>query len=309
MASALSPRANEGYGVLVDLDKCIGCRACEVACKEWNNLKPVKTTFSPTFTNPPNFTAQDWKVVFYYEGVTTKELTTPTGKVTLKQVERVSVPAQCMHCVDPPCVRACPVNAISITPEGAVVINKDYCIGCGRCEEACPFHVPKRGNDGKFYKCTFCVDRIQHGMEPACVEACPTKAMTFGPITQIVQLAKEAVSEGKVVYGLIQSPYIGGQTRWIYASSKEKAFAIQQQFPKVAEVPEEVLREGLKIAAEVAAPVAAAGLLIVGLLSWRKSRMESKATNGGQKVNPGSNGRTQKLKNENNVNSSGKGDV
>ncbi|CCC81842.1 4Fe-4S dicluster domain-containing protein [Thermoproteus tenax] len=274
MVSVNFPPADQGYAVLVDIDKCIGCRACQLACKDWNGLSPVKTSFSPTFTNPPDFTAQDWKVVFYYEGTTKKGLATPAGELVFEQVDFAPLPAQCLHCVEAPCARSCPSGAISVTPEGAVVINKEQCIGCGFCQNACPYNVPRRGDDGKYYKCTFCVDRIQNGREPACVEVCPTGVFTFGVASEIIQRAREEQSKGRVVYGLDLDPYVGGQVRWIYVSSDRKSFAIQQHFPSQAVVPTNSIREALKEVAVVGAPVLAVGLAAVGIASWRKSRIE-----------------------------------
>jgi len=272
----MSPATSrQGYAVLVDLDKCIGCRACQLACKDWNGLPATKTEFNPTLAQPPSLTAQDWKVVFFYEGVVQKGLKTPAGEVVFSQVDMAPVPYNCLHCVDAPCARACPSGAIVTTPEGAVVINKDVCIGCGYCENACPFNVPKRGQDGKYYKCTFCVDRIQNGRAPACVEVCPTGVFTFGPVEEITKMAREEQSKGRAVYGLDLDPYVGGQVRWIFVASR-RSFAIERHFPKATTVVSNSIREYLRQVAIYLAPAAAVGLTILGLAAWRQSRVEKK---------------------------------
>ena len=227
MVAQKDPSLTEGYAVLVNIDKCIGCRTCQIACKDWNGRQVVETSFSPTFTNPPDLTSEDWKVVFYYEGTTKKALVTPAGEIVFEEVDTASLPFQCMHCVEPACAAECPVGAIETTPEGAVVINSDECIGCGTCETTCPFGVPKLSTvDEKSHKCTFCVDRIRNGKMPVCVEVCPTGVFTFGKAKDIVEQAKSMAAQGNVVYGLD----VGGGVRWIYVASQRKSFAIQQHF-------------------------------------------------------------------------------
>jgi len=210
-------RVRGGYGVIVDIDRCIGCRACQLACKAWNGLPAEEVQFAGALTSPGWLTANSWKVVLFQE----------SGGL-------VPVPFQCMHCLDPPCALACPVSAIVISDEGAVVINRDDCLGIGNCLRACPFEVPSMGPDGRFYKCTFCVDRIQNGLEPACVEVCPTRVFTFAPIDDVVEIARKAIAEGRAVYGVGLDSYVGGGTRWVYISSSRNAKALERFFPRVA---------------------------------------------------------------------------
>lgn len=270
MSAQTSP--GSGYGVLVDIDKCIGCRACEVACQDWNGRRAVKTAFSPTFTEPHDLNANAWKIVFYYEGQAAKRL----GSLSLSQVSVAPVPYQCMHCADPPCARACPVGAISVTREGAVVIDQNLCIGCGYCQAACPYDVPRQGSDGKYYKCTLCVDRIQSGRAPACVEVCPTNVFTFGPLEQIAAKAQQEAAKGRAVYGLNLTDYVGRLTRWMYIASPDRQFAFGQRFPSSPYVPWESLKEFFRSAVELAAAPAAITLAAVGLAAWRKERAKEK---------------------------------
>lgn len=275
MVSIKFPGKTEGVGVLVNIDKCIGCRACQVACKEWNGLAPVETSFSPTFTNPPGLLAQAWKVVFFQE---IKRMY-PTG---FEDPYITPIPYNCLHCVEAPCASACPVGAIKVSPEGAVVIEPSECIGCGYCENACPFDVPKRDEvTGKYYKCTFCVDRIQAGLEPSCVSVCPTNVFEFGDISEIMEKARGLEQEGKVVYGHDLDPYVGGSVRWIFAASKDKEEAMKRMFPEKAVVDTNYIRSGLKTIIKYGGVL---GLLLVGVfgvIGWRKSREISRGEEDG----------------------------
>jgi formate dehydrogenase iron-sulfur subunit len=277
MVEVRPPGLTEGYAVLVDLDKCIGCRACQVACKDWNGRAVERTKFTGALTSPGWLSADTWKVVFYYEGRAVKRVKTPAGEVSFEQVELAPLPYNCMHCANPPCARACPVGAIKVTREGAVVISKDECVGCGYCETACMFNVPKRSfTDGKIYKCTFCVDRIQNGMPPACVEVCPAGVYTFGPAGEIVKKALEERARGRYIYGLDLDGYVGGAARWIYVASDKKAFAIKQHFAdKTPRVAQQV-REVVKPLVIYGGAVLAIAVTAIGLAAWRRHRLEEK---------------------------------
>lgn len=263
-----------GFGVLVDIDKCIGCRGCQVACKDWNGrateIAPVRVSWAA----PADFTANDWKIVVFREGEGEKRV----AGFVFRQPDLAALPLNCMHCVDPPCARNCPARAIEKTREGAIVIVKDKCIGCGYCAASCPFDVPRRGSDGRFYKCTFCVDRIQNGMKPACVEVCPAGVFTFGRYEDIRKLAREEAAKGKFVYGLEASGYVGGGTRWIFVASSRKSFALKEQLPSDQRVFEFELREQLAKLASVALPAAAIGVAALGFAAWRASRKTSEST-------------------------------
>lgn len=271
MVSVNFPNRNEGVAVLVDLDRCIACRACQVACKDWNGRTRVRIEpLGGTLTSPRDLTPDDWKVVFFYEGTVGKSV----GRYTFSQVEVAPLPYNCLHCVEAPCARACPVGAIEVSRSGAVVIMRDRCIGCGYCLNACPFDVPRRGDDGKYYKCTFCADRIENGRAPACVEVCPADVFKFGPADEIYQKAREEAKKGRRVYGLELNGYVGGSTRWIFVASERKAFAIEKKLPKDAQVGEMAAREALAKIATVALPILAVGAAAVGLAAWRNYRKE-----------------------------------
>ncbi|WP_342785622.1 4Fe-4S dicluster domain-containing protein [Thermofilum sp.] len=169
--------------IMYDSTKCIGCRACQVACKRWNDLPAEKTSLSPDWTNPPDLSPVTWNYIRF------------VGKNGENGFEWHFVSVRCMHCVDPPCARACPVGAITKYEEGPVVINQEKCIGCRYCVAVCPFEVPRYDKaTGKVYKCHMCYDRIKEGLEPACVATCPTGALSFGDRETLLSRARERAS-------------------------------------------------------------------------------------------------------------------
>ncbi|MEM0365510.1 MAG: 4Fe-4S dicluster domain-containing protein [Acidilobaceae archaeon] len=270
------PDMNEGVAVVVDLDKCIGCRACQIACQEWNGRTPIKTQFSPTFTNPQRLEANAWKVVFFKELQATKRIALQEAQATLETVEVVPVPYNCLHCVEAPCAKACPVGAIKASPEGAIVIEASECIGCGYCLAACPYDVPRRGSDGKYYKCTFCVDRIQAKLEPACVSVCPTEVFTFTSMSEAVKIAEKVKEDGRKVYGLSLDSYVGGRVRWIFVASKDKADRV---FPAMfPEIPRNsnIIREYLNNIGLPGLGLLSLIALAILVLSWIRAKRASK---------------------------------
>ena len=159
-------------GIIIDVDKCSGCYACAVACMESNDLKIDELGQCA------------WRIVHKVE----------KGEFPDAKISYVSL--SCMHCEDAPCVIACPTGAIKRDPvSGVVDVNPDLCIGCHSCSIACPFGVPRFGYDGKMQKCNLCLKRITNGLEPACVRVCPTKALKFGPINQIMNEVSDTVAK------------------------------------------------------------------------------------------------------------------
>jgi formate dehydrogenase iron-sulfur subunit len=171
----------------IDTSTCIGCKACEVACQEWNDLGPVATVQTGTYQTMPALHAEFWNLIRFDE----REV--PGGLAWLMRKD------QCMHCDDPGCLAACPApGAIVQYQNGIVDVNPEQCIGCGYCETGCPFDVPKfHEKSGKMAKCTLCVDRVGVGIEPACVKACPTGCLQFGTKEQMVSLGRARVESLK----------------------------------------------------------------------------------------------------------------
>jgi formate dehydrogenase iron-sulfur subunit len=164
-----------GIAMLIDVSKCIGCWWCYAACKNYNNLPE---TIRPDMEEPPELTAHTWSTLFTLQ----KE-----------DDEWSSRKHACMHCVDASCEQVCPTGAIS-HQGAAVVVDQEWCIGCGYCVQACPFGVPHKDEEiGTVRKCTFCIDRISNGEKPACADACPTGAIEFGERTDLIEAAEKRV--------------------------------------------------------------------------------------------------------------------
>ncbi|PKM47283.1 MAG: hypothetical protein CVV03_03955 [Firmicutes bacterium HGW-Firmicutes-8] len=166
----------------IDVTKCTGCRGCQVACKQWNGLEAIKTTFSGSYENPPTMGGETWTKVRFFEAE-------DNGKVRF-----LFRKTQCMHCTEASCAAVCAAGAIKKDDKGMVVLDQNKCVGCKNCVLACPFGAvgfsEKTGTSGK---CRMCVDRIDNGMEPACVKTCPTGAVQMGDREQILKQAKERI--------------------------------------------------------------------------------------------------------------------
>src|SRR2546426_2718024 len=162
----------------IDTTTCIGCKACEAACQEWNDLKTVATHQEGSYQTLPHLDADFWNLIRFNE----REV--DGGLMWLMRKD------QCMHCAEPGCLEACPApGAIVQYANGIVDVDPSKCIGCGYCSTGCPFDVPKFSKKtGKMAKCTLCVDRVEVGLEPACIKACPTGCLQFGSKEQMVAM-------------------------------------------------------------------------------------------------------------------------
>ena len=171
----------------IDTSTCIGCKACEVACQEWNDLPVVPTEQVGSYQTLPTLHAQYWNLIKFNE----REVDGGIAWLMRKD--------QCMHCAEPGCLAACPApGAIVQYANGIVDVNPDQCIGCGYCETGCPFDVPRfHKTTGKMAKCTLCVDRVEVGLEPACIKACPTGCLQFGTKEDMVAAGNHRVEQLK----------------------------------------------------------------------------------------------------------------
>jgi formate dehydrogenase iron-sulfur subunit len=190
---------------LIDISKCIGCKACQVACMEWNDLRDEVGTSTGIYDNPRDLTAQSWTVMRFSE-----------IEVQAGMLEWLIRKDGCMHCTDAGCLRACPApGAIVQYTNGIVDFHEENCIGCGYCITGCPFDIPRLSRkDGKVYKCTLCSDRVAVGLEPACVKTCPTGAIVFGSKEDMVHHADGRIADlrarGYRQAGLYNPPGVGG---------------------------------------------------------------------------------------------------
>jgi formate dehydrogenase beta subunit len=171
---------------LVDVTTCIGCKACEVACVEWNDHPFRETVFDNTYQTMPT---TQWN---YYNLIKFNEHQDDSGN--LMWLMRKD---QCMHCADPGCLRACPADgAIVQYANGIVDFQQENCIGCQYCISGCPFNIPRfNTTTKKVYKCTLCSDRVGAGLEPACIKACPTGCLHFGTKDDMKALAETRAAQ------------------------------------------------------------------------------------------------------------------
>jgi len=200
-----SVRQTTEVAKLIDVSKCIGCKACQVACSEWNDLRDEVGHCVGVYDNPADLTAKSWTLMRY------SEVEEQDG-----HLEWLIRKDGCMHCTDPGCLKACPSpGAIVQYSNGVVDFIQENCVGCGSCITGCPFNIPRISkNDHKAYKCTLCSDRVAVGLEPACVKTCPTGALTFGSKEDMKQLAATRIvdlkSRGYQNAGLYDPPGVGG---------------------------------------------------------------------------------------------------
>jgi formate dehydrogenase iron-sulfur subunit len=198
---------SERVGFFTDTSVCIGCKACEVACKEWNDVPEDGLDFTGhSYDNTGALGADTWRhVAFVEQG--------RDGSMRWLMSSDV-----CKHCTSAACLEVCPTGALFRTEFGTVVVQQDICNGCGYCVPACPYGViDRREEDGRAHKCTLCYDRLKDGMTPACAQACPTESIQFGPLDELRERAFErlevlhvAGESGARLYGEDPDDGVGG---------------------------------------------------------------------------------------------------
>ncbi len=252
----------KSYGFFTDTTVCIGCKACEVACKEWNNLPADNIGLTgQSYDNTGALSANTWRHVSFVEksgcGGVRDNMEAPfqSGWLMMSDV--------CKHCHNAPCIEACPTGALFHTEFGTVVVQQDICNGCGYCVPACPFGVVDLNTiDGKVHKCTLCYDRLKGGLEPACSKACPTDSIQFGEIGDLQQRAAhrveqlhEAGAANAYLYGVPDSPGATGDLGHL------NAFFLLTERPEVYNLPAAPTRASNRVAPSLTSGLAAvAGL-------------------------------------------------
>jgi formate dehydrogenase iron-sulfur subunit len=211
-SAAYGDEAHPRKGFFTDTSICIGCKACEVACKEWNRVPPELEGFSGnSYDNSGALGANRWRHVAFIEqrlpgdprdGASLVEsaqrgAAVDEGLASYQEGEGMRWLMSsdvCKHCTSAACLEVCPTGALFRTEFGTVVVQQDICNGCGYCVPACPFGViDRRQDDGRAWKCTLCYDRLKDDMEPACAHACPTDSIQFGDLDELRDRAQQRV--------------------------------------------------------------------------------------------------------------------
>jgi formate dehydrogenase iron-sulfur subunit len=214
----------KAYGFFTDTSVCIGCKACEVACKSWNQLPDNAPVFGDGYDNTGSLDAHNWRHVKFIDNVQDQQMGTGQGKAWLMMSD------VCKHCTHASCLEVCPTNAIIRTEFDTVFIQPDVCNGCRDCIAACPYGVIEMDqNRGVAQKCTLCYDRLQGGLEPACAKACPTQSIQFGPVIELREKAQkrldalhaQGVNEAQL-YGADDQVYGGLNSFFLLMDKPEK---------------------------------------------------------------------------------------
>ncbi|MCX8252530.1 formate dehydrogenase-O, Fe-S subunit [Beijerinckiaceae bacterium RH AL1] len=218
---------------LIDVSKCIGCKACQAACMEWNDLRQPVQVNHGVYDNPSDLSPAVWTLMRF------TEYEDPDGNL-----EWLIRKDGCMHCSDPGCLKACPSPGAIVQYENGIVdFISENCIGCTYCIKGCPFNIPRISQvDHKVYKCSLCVDRVSVGQAPACAKSCPTAAITFGTKADMISLANTRItdlkSRGFENAGLYDPPGVGG-THVMYVlhhADKPKLYANLPENPKISPI-------------------------------------------------------------------------
>lgn len=291
----LPPQPTMGF--FTDTSICIGCKACEVACKQWNQLPATTPNWSGTsYDNTRQLGATTWRHVQFIEQIGTDRPTPTTPSLPLfeNQVQTAksngAIPQTppgtalpffnsdrwlmhsdvCKHCANAPCQEACPTGAIIRTEFDTVYVQQDICNGCGYCIVACPFGVIARDEygDHRAHKCTLCYDRLKDGMEPACAKACPTKSIQFGEVTQLKAHAHERV-QFLQTQGLAEAQLYGADDKILDGGLH--SFFLLLDKPEVYNLPENPPRPSKHVApASLWTIVAATILGVLGIIFFKE---------------------------------------
>jgi formate dehydrogenase iron-sulfur subunit len=254
-------------GFFTDTTVCIGCKACQVACKEWNHVPDtIGELTGSSYDNTGELGADNWRHVTFIEQRKEVYVQQETGLGTASAEDEpdfrwLMSSDVCKHCTNAPCLDVCPTGSLFRTEFGTVVVQEDICNGCGYCVPACPFGVlDRREEDGRVWKCTMCYDRQKDGMEPACAQACPTDSIQYGPLDELREKAKgrlemvvEAGATDARLYGADEEEYGMG------------AFFLLLDEPEVYGLPPEPEVVSRKFVSLWGSAAVAAGALAAGI--------------------------------------------
>jgi formate dehydrogenase iron-sulfur subunit len=267
-SAAASGAQTEPMGFFTDTTVCIGCKACEVACKEWNQL-PARgdgganlEMSGDSYDNTQRLSGDTWRHVKFIE-----QFPEPYEGRWLMMSD------VCKHCVEAPCLEVCPTGAIIRTEFDTVVIQSDTCNGCRDCIGACPFGVIDLNHvSGTAQKCTLCYDRMSVGLEPACSKACPTDSIQFGPIAElrdraakrVVQL-REQGEKGAYLYGADPNGPLGGLNSFYLLVDEPEVYGL----PRDPKMPTRNLFRG-----SLWSTIGAIAMAVIGAVTLRARRMQ-----------------------------------
>jgi formate dehydrogenase iron-sulfur subunit len=229
--------AKPRMGFFTDTSVCIGCKACEVACKEWNVIPEDGMVWTgESYDNTSELNANTWRHVTFVEQHKPLRLDGETAAIDAEPLRWLMESDVCKHCTHAGCLDVCPTGSLFRTEFGTVVVQEDICNGCGYCVPACPFgvldkrHLPRKADDaplalpllgkkedGRVWKCTLCYDRLKGGHEPACAKACPTNSIQFGELDELRERADQRLAKlqteqwnGARLYGRDEHDGVGG---------------------------------------------------------------------------------------------------
>jgi formate dehydrogenase iron-sulfur subunit len=265
-ATSDGTEAASAKAMLYDSSKCVGCRACQNACRRWNELPPESIGYGGIYDNPSDLSAKTWTIIKAkeYDNNGSQDL--------------IFCKYQCMHCTEAACVDVCPSGALQHHPLGFVSYDEEKCIGCGYCMEHCPFHVPHLSGNmvtgvQKMHKCTFCQDRVPEGQQTACAEACPAGALIFGDREELITEGERRVDEiqsdypqaklyGKEELGGLHALYILKDTPEVYRLPEDP------QIPVTAMINKDILGP----IARIVWPLVAAAFALNFVVAWFRQR-------------------------------------
>lgn len=261
--------SGDRLALLYDSSKCVGCRACQMACKQWNKLASVSTDPGALYESPKRLDPNAWTLIKLakYEASSTRNY--------------LFIKVGCMHCGKPACVSACPTGALQRQPNGLVTVDQALCNGCGYCTQVCPFHIPQLRvfnqltGEAKASKCTFCQDRVAQGLRPACVQACPVGALDWGDRNAMVAKGQGRVETVKASFpqaSLYGETALGGLGRLDILLAPPEVYGL----PEVPKYPlgEAVWQKALQPAGQVLFGATLLGLVGAFFVARRKVRME-----------------------------------